>query len=449
MCDTMVALGNSTAGGNVIFAKNSDRQPNERLITVRVPRRQYPRGAKLKCTYIEIDQVEETCELILLKPHWMWGAEMGGNEYGLNIGNEAVFTKEAKGEASLLGMDMLRLALERCKDCEEAIELLTGLLVRYGQGGNCGYEKKFTYHNSFLIADRSQAWVLETAGIYWAALQVKDIYSISNRLSIGRDFDLSHPDLITHAVQKGWCKGEEDFHFARCYSEPVFTYFSGSRKRQTYSETALQEAKGRIGLATMLAILRGHRPAYEKRPYRTSSVSSVCMHAGFLFGDQTTGSYVVSLARPDQDRKEGGARIRDSYWISGGCPACLALFKPFFLVEGENLSYSEAESEEAAAAWEGREAVHRAILENRIDAVAYKEDRDRLEGHFLEQGEGLDLSEAGDQQLADLVNGALEEEEGLLTRYLAPAQDKKARIRGNPYFRAYWKKMNGALRRGR
>ena len=29
MCDTLVALGNSTADGSVIFAKNSDRDPNE------------------------------------------------------------------------------------------------------------------------------------------------------------------------------------------------------------------------------------------------------------------------------------------------------------------------------------------------------------------------------------------------------------------------------------
>ena len=29
MCDTMVALSNSTKDGSVIFAKNSDRQPNE------------------------------------------------------------------------------------------------------------------------------------------------------------------------------------------------------------------------------------------------------------------------------------------------------------------------------------------------------------------------------------------------------------------------------------
>ncbi len=78
MCDTMVALGNSTKDGTVIFAKNSDRQPNEPLLSVRIPpRRTYPKGSKLKCTYITIDQARETYDVMLLKPSWMWGCGDG------------------------------------------------------------------------------------------------------------------------------------------------------------------------------------------------------------------------------------------------------------------------------------------------------------------------------------------------------------------------------------
>lgn len=35
MCDTLVGLGNSTEDGSVMFAKNSDREPNEQRLVQR------------------------------------------------------------------------------------------------------------------------------------------------------------------------------------------------------------------------------------------------------------------------------------------------------------------------------------------------------------------------------------------------------------------------------
>ena len=52
-----------------------------------------------------------THAVILSKPAWMWGAEMGANEHGVCIGNEAVWTKLNGPEdekEKLLGMDLLR-----------------------------------------------------------------------------------------------------------------------------------------------------------------------------------------------------------------------------------------------------------------------------------------------------------------------------------------------------
>lgn len=133
MCDTMVALGKATADGSTILAKNSDREPNEAQLLTYVPRQQHADGEQVQCTYIKLPQVRETFEVVLSRPFWMWGAEMGGNEHGVAIGNEAVFTKEPYGkEPGLIGMDMLRLALERTDSARGALELIIELLRTYG-----------------------------------------------------------------------------------------------------------------------------------------------------------------------------------------------------------------------------------------------------------------------------------------------------------------------------
>ncbi|MDZ4133107.1 MAG: peptidase U34 [Dethiobacteria bacterium] len=437
MCDTMVALGNATQDGSVIFAKNSDRQPNEPLLMIRAPRRQHAPGTKVKCTYIEIDQVEETYAVMLLKPSWMWGAEMGANEFGLNIGNEAVFTREKQGPAALLGMDMLRLALERCRSSDEALDLLIDLLAVHGQGGNCGFEKKFFYHNSFLIADPQSAWVFESAGEYWAAEKVKDVRTISNRISIGISFDRSHPDLIKHAVDKGWCKSEADFDFARCYSDPLITRFSGSLNRGDSSSCVLKDESGKITPQTMRGILRSHEAGLEGRQFSHHSLKSVCMHGGFIFGDHTTGSYVAHLKGSDH-----------TYLVSGGSTPCLALFKPFWMIEGEKLSFHEGDEQAALEAWLKRERLHRAVIENRLaDLPAYLAERDRIEAEIDKRLAALKGNLENKKLLGEIMAYALNEEEKLLEKSFAKIEQDQlpARIGGNPYFRYYWKKQNSKL----
>ena len=87
MCDTLVVLPNSTADGSLIFAKNSDREPNEAHHLLAVPAAEHAPGEMLQCTYIQIPQVPHTNAVLLAKPFWIWGAEMGANEHGVVIGH--------------------------------------------------------------------------------------------------------------------------------------------------------------------------------------------------------------------------------------------------------------------------------------------------------------------------------------------------------------------------
>jgi len=109
-----------------------------------------------------IPQMAQTNAVLLSKPFWMWGAEMGVNEH------------------------------------------------------------KLFYHNSFLLADPESVWVLETAGRQSAAKQVDGIYAISNKITLETSWDIASEDLVSFAVQKGWCRSAEDFFFARCVFKPIW-----------------------------------------------------------------------------------------------------------------------------------------------------------------------------------------------------------------------------------
>jgi secernin len=135
LCDTFVALSNSTKDKSVIFGKNSDRPQNEVQLITHAPGRRYAKREELHCTYISIPQVSETFEVLLSQPWWIWGAEMGVNEHGVAIGNEAIYSHEPLRSIGLLGMDILRLGLERGNTARNALTIMTDLLEKYHQGG--------------------------------------------------------------------------------------------------------------------------------------------------------------------------------------------------------------------------------------------------------------------------------------------------------------------------
>jgi secernin len=377
MCDTVVALGNTTADGITLFGKNSDREPNEAQHLLRIPRTQHPEGSTVTCTYITIPQVRTTYEVLLSKPFWIWGAEMGANEHGVAIGNEAVFTRvpyEKKG--GLLGMDLLRLALERARTAREALEVITTLVAEYGQGGNAGFRHKFYYHNSFLIADPHEAWVLETAGRQWAAERVQDVRAISNGLTIGNTWDLASDDLVSYAVDRGWCKGRDDFHFANCYSDTLYTRLSACHHRRQSTEQMLRARIGSLTVQDLMAALRNHgTEPYD--PAAGLTGAEVCMHAGAgpVRGNQTVGSMVSSLA-PDVQ----------THFVTGTAAPCTSVFKPVWL--GMDLSalfgpVPDGSYDEATLFWR-HEALHRATLRDYTSlAPLYRAQRDALEQQFI------------------------------------------------------------------
>ena len=108
VCDTSVVVGSASADGSVIFAKNSDRPANECQPLRYYPRQSYPARARVRCTHREIPQTSETLAVLGSQPWWMWGFEIGVNEAGVAIGNEAVYGREGYADDGLLGMEIGR-----------------------------------------------------------------------------------------------------------------------------------------------------------------------------------------------------------------------------------------------------------------------------------------------------------------------------------------------------
>ncbi|KAM8748922.1 secernin-3 [Acanthopagrus schlegelii] len=258
-CDTFVALPPSTEGQRIVFGKNSDRPCDEVQEVVYFPATDYGAGEKVECTYIEIEQVQHTYAVVLSKPAWLWGAEMGANEHQVCVGNEAVWGREsADGDEALLGMDLVRLALERADTAERAVDVITELLEKYGQGGSCMEDEcGFTYHNSFLISDRTEAWLLETSGKYWAAERVEEGYrNISNQYGITTKIDKEHPGMREYARSKGWWDGETQFNFATVYSFMTTARIEEAGNRYCEGKKLLEKSNGHITAEVMMDILR-------------------------------------------------------------------------------------------------------------------------------------------------------------------------------------------------
>ncbi len=360
MCDTFVVVEPGSHGTTVWFGKNSDREPGEAQAVQHILPR-VARTAKLRATYVDVDQVPLTHEAVLSRPAWMWGAEMGANVHGLAIGNEAVFTKVPVARVGLLGMDLVRLALERCTTADEALELITELIGRYGQGGPAGHrDKRFAYHNAFVLADPAGAWILETAGSSWAAERVTaGVRTTSNVLSIGADYTRVGDRTIDTARQLGFLRRGETFDFARAFGSRMMGFLSAGHTRRACTARTLARARPIMDMPTILAALRDHGGHSVKQGAR---ITAPCAHASFLptrAAGQTTGTQVSRLSR----NPSSGAN-ESRHWLTGTSAPCLSVLKPVPLGRGrvDTGPFPDAHRFDPWSLFWRAEVLHRAVL---------------------------------------------------------------------------------------
>uniref|UniRef100_A0A8C1ZL54 Secernin-2 n=1 Tax=Cyprinus carpio TaxID=7962 RepID=A0A8C1ZL54_CYPCA len=253
-CDCFVSLPPGSKEDYVIFGKNSDRPRDEVQEVVYYPSSSHAPGSRVQCTYISIPQAEHTHAVVLSRPAWLWGAEMGANEHGVCVGNEAVWTKEpVDPEEALLGMDLVRLGLER-GDSDNTSNVL------YLKNPSLKIKRRL-----FLLSE--------------------GVKNISNQLTIGTEICAEHAELRAVAQAQGWWSGEGDFSFSAVFSpDNPPARMEMAKKRYMGGTALLQQHNGSVTAEVMMSILR-------------DKASGICMDSeGFC----TTGSMVSILPRnPD------------------------------------------------------------------------------------------------------------------------------------------------------
>jgi secernin len=289
VCDTLAVVG----ARGLLFGKNSDRPPNEPQVVERFAAR--PAGGTLRTQYLELSD-PGAAAFVGSRPTWLWGVEHGVNEHGVAVGNEKLYTtgRPKNRPAALLGMDLVRLGLERGRSADHAVEVMTGLIEAHGQGGSGERDSDSPYDSSFLVADATGGWIVETCDRTWAARPIGAGASVSNRISLGTDWTRASADVAPGT----------DFQQYRHPAVP--TTIADHR----LAATARCVARGAAGLTpdAVMAALRDHGsgpwggpdspvapPPVDPGPDHRGV--TVCMHVRGI--QNTTASMVVEVPRED------------------------------------------------------------------------------------------------------------------------------------------------------
>ena len=239
-------------------------------------------------------------------------------------------------------MDLLRLGLERGKTAYEAMHVIISLLEQYGQGGNAALNMAHKYHNSFLIADPHEAWILDTVNRRGVARRVKDAAGISNCYSTEEEWDEGSPDIKEYAYSKGLASPDVPFNFAKAYGE-IGMKLRSSFPRFSRLNCRLQEKKGEIDVETMQSILRDHFEGENDEPRWSPAdgvSATICMHNMDTVSSSTAAGIVVELTED--------ATIR-------ACMSrpCVSVFLPFSIKHElpKSVSYAGCKYEASSLWW--------------------------------------------------------------------------------------------------
>jgi dipeptidase len=277
-CSTVIVGRLASSDGSVLLAHNEDLDPPAAQHLIRVPHlRHSPDEIIALWSGARIPQVSETFAYFgtkIFDKAFVPGDIVSGiNEYQVAVANNLAVQRNSASdlkENRMIWTEFTQIALERAKTAREAVRII----------GECArlYKLALDPGTMFGIIDPKEGWWLEvTQDGPWVAQRVPDQgYAMrANAYRIGVvDFNdpqnfLFSPDLVSHAVGKGWFNPSAGaaFNFTKAYAMKSDADSDYNTHRQERADQLLAPRLPKISVNDLVHLLRDH---YEGTPWDLS-----------------------------------------------------------------------------------------------------------------------------------------------------------------------------------
>jgi dipeptidase len=423
----VVALGRATVDGYTLFGHNSGQPLGEGQALCLAPARHHALGEKVQTQFLELPQARETFRVLGSQARGRWGYQHGVNEHGVAAGAVPLRTRLSRDQPGLTGPDLVRLVLERCQSAAQAVQLLTDLIGRHGQGVFPGCPAWAGCDHAFLIADAREAFAVETGGASWVYQEVQEIRALSGLCTVRQDWDRISPGLAGRAIEAGWWPGDgSKLDFAGAVGSGDA---DSALRRWGRATLLLGQQNGHLDADRVRRLLGDHYEgcADEVDPRRPDAgPAPLCRHGSA--NAATAASLVVSLT--------GAQPGLPVAWCTFG-PPCLGVYFPVFLDGDLPHPFTALEGADRPASQSERLRLYLIQRPEHRDRV--REGLGRLQARFdqesgefaaetlplKQQGAAEEVSRRGRLFLQHCLEAFDEVLSGLLARRLDPAAARR------------------------
>jgi secernin len=316
--DMMTALGRAVAEGHTLFGHNAAGCPQTPLRLERTPGGSHAPDERLRATLVELPQARQTCAVLGARPPASWGYCHGINLHGVAAGCTRLRTRLRLDAPGLTGPDLVRLALERGPTARQALEAVTALVARHGQGAYPGCDDEHGEDAAVLIADGHEAFLVEASGTAWVYQEVGAVRAASDVCTVRQDWDAIAPGLAGRVIERGWWPEDgSKLDFAGTLGAGADT--DSALRRWAQATLLLEEQSGHIDIAFLRRVLADHYDGAEDEvdPHEPGAgPRPLCCHATASRPKATVGSLIAVL----------GAAVPLS-WCAFGTP-CESVYLP-------------------------------------------------------------------------------------------------------------------------